>query len=146
MYLNPPFGSEILSPQKTPPKADHGQTSRISHPFFRRVYKNIPQPPPFWGNFFESIPILPLEPTGGNGGATPSPVDISWLQPWTLKPGWVGWFGDSHPYPFLQKKMTQSLYIYIYVYKYSAYMYRYIYIYIFPNVCGKKWQKLLKTT
>ena len=99
---------------------------KISHPFFRRVYKNIPQPPRL-GHFFWVDTYTYL---GTNRWERcPSPVDIWWLQPWTPKPGWVG-FSVIHPYPYLQKKIFDTIivYIYMYVYKYSAYIYTYIYI------------------
>ena len=109
------------------------------HPFFRRVYKNIPQPPPCGALFWVDYLYLPLEPTGGNG----VPVLLT-SRDFSLGLQSLAELGDSvrKPLPEICKKnvfvkvhqITQSLYIYIYIYLFIhlfMYLFTYLFIYLY---------------
>ena len=146
------------------------------HPFFRRVYKNIPQPPPCGALFWVDYLYLPLEPTGGNG----VPVLLT-SRDFSLGLQSLAELGDSvrKPLPEICKKKTylskyiklhnHCTYIYIYIYLFIhlfiylfmylfTYLFIYLYLYIntvqmykyiyisFPMFAVKNDRKLLKTT
>ena len=132
MYLNPPFGSEILSPQKNPPKADHGRTSKF-HTLFSGESTNISPNRPVLGQFFWVDTYTYL---GTNRWerwchsqscwhlVTSALDSKAWLG-WVIR--WIHRFTRN-----LQKKNvcvklhTQCIYVYICMYINTVHMYIYI--------------------